>query len=289
MATIPTTFRDMEQAQFNKVMEELKHEPKYLIAMGNAANTVSEMGWGAMHCLTLLADRKALFTGIYPEDLEKMVSWKDRVRDDNITGVLAELQEEPALLDFATSFVLDLLKVNPEGRKVFTSQHVSLFRKNISDNISFQMAAGVLMKYTAQAMTDEDVKKAGEELEEAAEKAALEELKKEKAEVNAAATGDTPMAAAPAAASAPADLVALLAQAGLAEYTDAFVADGYDDVKYLKDCAEEDKLDDVKYCDLGLNAAQLAALRAALTAPAAAAAADDDDDDEDYGSVEEVD
>ena len=47
----------------------------------------------------------------------------------------------------------------------------------------------------------------------------------------------------------------------------------------------------MKYCDLGLNAAQLAALRAALTAPTAAAvaAADDDDDDENDGLVEEVD
>ena len=52
-------------------------------------------------------------------------------------------------------------------------------------------------------------------------------------------------AAAPAAASAPADLVALLADAGLAEFTDAFVDNGYDDVNYLKECAEEDKLGDM--------------------------------------------
>ena len=122
-------------------------------------------------------------------------------------------------------------------------------------------------------------------------------------------------AAAPAAASAPADLVALLADAGLAEFTDAFVDNGYDDVNYLKECAEEDKLGDKKYCDLGLTASQLAALRAALTAPAAAAADDDetpmhgadddvpmaaaptaaaaddddDDDDDDGTAVEEVD
>ena len=122
-------------------------------------------------------------------------------------------------------------------------------------------------------------------------------------------------AAAPAAASAPADLVALLADVGLAEYTDAFVADGYDDVKYLKESAfgmNKYTLEE-ELSGLGLTAAQLAALRAALTAPAAAAAdddetpmhgadddvpmaaapaaaaADDDDDDDDDGAVEEVD
>ena len=75
-------------------------------------------------------------------------------------------------------------------------------------------------------------------------------------------------------AGAPADLVALLAQAGLAEHTDAFVADGYDDVAYLQHLAEADTLDE-ELSDLGLTAAQLAMLRASLTAPPAAA-----DDDE---------
>ena len=107
--------------------------------------------------------------------------------------------------------------------------------------------------------------------------------------------------------------MALLADVGLAEYTDAFVADGYDDVKYLKESAfgkNKDTLEE-ELKGLGLNAAQLANLRAALTAPAAAAADDDetpmhgvdddvpmaaapaatdddDDDDDDAGAVEEV-
>ena len=63
-------------------------------------------------------------------------------------------------------------------------------------------------------------------------------------------------AAAPTDASAPADLVAVLAQAGLAEHTDAFVDIGYDDVNYLTEVAEEGGLGEA-LSDLGLGAAQL--------------------------------
>jgi len=83
-------------------------------------------------------------------------------------------------------------------------------------------------------------------------------------------------AAAPAAASAPADIGALLAHAGLAEHTDAFVAhaDGlYDDVEYveyLRELLQEHNIVfEEELTDLGLTAAQLARLRAALRAPAA--------------------
>ena len=186
MATIPTTFRDMEQSKFNKVMEELKQEPKYLIAMGNAADTVCMIDGVLMQCAlhaNKFVEYEKAFTLLNPEDLEKLVSWKDRVQDDNITGVLAEMQETPVLLDLAASFVLDLVQVKPETLHLPTSEDLSLFRKNISDNVSLKMAAAVLKKYTAQAVTDEDVKKAGEKLEEAAGKAAedtAEEKKEEK-------------------------------------------------------------------------------------------------------------
>ena len=180
MATIPTTFRDMEQAQFNKVMEELKKDPKFLIAMGNAADTVCIIDGVLMQCAlhaNKFLEYEKAFTLLDPEDLEKLVSWKNRVQDDNITGVLAEMQEKPVLLDLAASFVLDLVQVKPETLDLPTSEDLSLFRKNISENVSLKMAAAVLKKYTAQAVTDEDVKKAGEKLEEAAGKAASEELK----------------------------------------------------------------------------------------------------------------
>jgi len=79
-------------------------------------------------------------------------------------------------------------------------------------------------------------------------------------------------AAAPAAVSAPVDIGALLARAGLAEHTDAFVAhaDGlYDDVEYveyLRELLQEHNIVfEEELRDLGLTAAQLAALRAALT------------------------
>ena len=79
-------------------------------------------------------------------------------------------------------------------------------------------------------------------------------------------------ASAPAAASAPADIGALLAHAGLAEHTDAFVAhaDGlYDDVEYveyLRELLQEHNIVfEEELRDLGLTAAQLARLRAALT------------------------
>ena len=198
MATIPTTFRDMEQSKFNEVMKELKQDPKFLIAMGNAANTVSEIDGVLVQC-ALHANKffeyEKAFTQVDPEDLEKLASWKDRVQDDNINGVLAEMQETPVLLDLAASFVLDLVQVKPETLHLPTSEDLSLFRKNISDNVSLKMAAAVLKKYTAQAVTDEDVKKAGEKLEEAAEKAALEELKEAAAKAeadHAQATGGTP-------------------------------------------------------------------------------------------------
>ena len=180
MATIPTTFRDMEQAQFNKVMEELKKDPKFLIAMGNAADTVCIIDGVLMQCAlhaNKFLEYEKEFTVLGLEDLAKLVSWKNRVQDDNITGVLAEMQEKPVLLDLAASFVLDLVQVKPETLDLPTSEDLSLFRKNISENVSLKMAVAVLKKYTAQAVTDEDVKKAGEKLEEAAGKAASEELK----------------------------------------------------------------------------------------------------------------
>ncbi len=175
MATIPTTFRDMEKVQFNKVMEELKENPKFLIAMGNAANTVCMIDGALMQCAlhaNKFLEYEKEFTVLGLEDLAKLVSWKDRVQDDNITGVLAEMQEKPVLLDLAASFVLDLVQVKPETLDLSTSEDLSLFRKNISENVSLKMAAAALKKYTAQAVTDEDVKKAGYYLEEAAGKAA---------------------------------------------------------------------------------------------------------------------
>ena len=75
MATIPTTFRDMEQAQFNKVMEEFKEDPKFLIAMGNAADTVCMIDGALMQCAlhaNKFLEYEKAFTLLDPEDLEAL-------------------------------------------------------------------------------------------------------------------------------------------------------------------------------------------------------------------------